>query len=618
MKAFFKDVFRRMAVLFVSAALFAILSIIIFSFFAGSLLSPSQERIKKDSFLVLDLTMNLTDRPANVSFEELTRQALADEKLVPSYHIREVIDGLNAAAKDKNLKGIFMTGGFVPSGYGCGYETIQELIRALKSFKQSGKRIVGYLHSPQQIDYQVFSLCDELIMNPAGTMMLQGLASEQLFLGDTLEKYGVGVQVVRTGRYKGAVEPFTNNQFSPDNRSQVQHLLDHRWEHYLRGIAISRGMKWEDLNDTLAQKYLWKPMEAVEQGLVDRVDDFGGVIDRLIELGKEDDDTNSFTQIEFGDYLERLRPNPLELDEKDQKIALIYVEGAIVDGWGDDGQNVGGDEIARRIRGIRKKNDEYKAIVLRVNSPGGSVSGSEAILFELLRARECGIPVVVSMGPVAASGGYWIATASDKIFAGSQTITGSIGVFGILPNIKTLGANYGLNWDTVKTNPSSDIFSVARPKSVGEIKVIQNYVNQTYDRFLMLVGDSRNLAKKEVQEIAEGRVWLGKDALELGLVDEIGGLPQALEEAISLSNISGDFEIEEFPKVETPADAIAELLEVSSEIPRSFSIENENPLVKKLIEAKHLQDSLNDPLCLYGILPWYRAQLGFTTWKFNL
>ena len=209
MKAFFKDVFRRMAVLLVSAFLFAILSLIIFSFFAGSFFSPKIENIKKDSFLVLDLTMNLTDRPADVSFEDLTRKALADEEMIPAYHLKKLLLPLRLLRK-KKLKGIFVTGGFVPSGYGCGYETILEFMKALESFKQSGKKIIGYLHSPRQLDYLVYSICDELIMDPAGTMLLQGLASEQLFLGDTLKKYGVGVQVVRTGRYKGAVEPFTD------------------------------------------------------------------------------------------------------------------------------------------------------------------------------------------------------------------------------------------------------------------------------------------------------------------------------------------------------------------------------------------------------------------------
>ncbi|NBU86262.1 MAG: signal peptide peptidase SppA, partial [Verrucomicrobia bacterium] len=169
-------------------------------------------------------------------------------------------------------------------------------------------------------------------------------------------------------------------------------------------------------------------------------------------------------------------------------------------------------------------NDTYKAIVLRVNSPGGSVSGSEAVLFELIRAREAGLPVVVSMGPVAASGGYWIATASDKIIAGPQTITGSIGVFGILPNLESLGSSYGLNWDRVRTNQSSDIFSIARPKTDQEISIIQEYVNQTYERFLSLVGESRKLALAEVENLAEGRVWTGKEAYDLGLVDDLGGL----------------------------------------------------------------------------------------------
>ena len=609
-----------MAVLFVSASLFAILSLVIFSFFAGSLFSPKVESIKKDSFLVLDLTMNLTDRPSDVSFEDLTRQALTDEKIIPAYHLKEVVQAIEAAAKEKKLKGIFLTGGFVPSGYGCGYETILELIRALESFKQSGKKIIGYLHSPSQLDYLVYSICDELIMDPAGTMLIPGLASEQLFLGDTFQKYGVGVQVVRTGRYKGAVEPFTSNQFSEENRAQVQNLLDSRWQHYLQKLATSRSLNWQDLNSSFSKKFLWKPTEAVEESLVDRLDDFGGVIDRLIELGAEEEENNTFAQIDFADYLERLRPNPLEQQDKDDpKIAVVYVEGAIVDGWGDDGESVGGDEVARRIRKIRKESDSYKAIVLRINSPGGSVSGSEAILFELIRARKAGLPVVVSMGPVAASGGYWIATASDKILAGPQTITGSIGVFGILPNIKELGSNYGLNWDRITTNPSSDIFSIARPKTDSELEVIQEYVNQTYERFLDLVGESRNLEVSEVEKLAEGRVWTGREAVEIGLVDKLGGLAPAVKEASKLAGLKDDYEIEEFPKIRTPADAIAELLEVREKgVTVSGDSVISNPVLKKLSNSSHLLKSMNDPVGIYGLLPWYQAQLGFKSLKINL
>ena len=308
-----------------------------------------------------------------------------------------------------------------------------------------------------------------------------------------------------------------------------------------------------------------------------------------------------------------------EVNDDDPKIAILYVEGAIVDGWGDNGESVGGDEIARRIRKIRKKPDSYKAIVLRINSPGGSVSGSEAILFELIRAREAGLPVVVSMGPVAASGGYWISTASDKILAGSQSITGSIGVFGVLPNIEKLGQSYGLNWDRVKTNPSSDIFSVVRPKTDQEVEVIQEYVNQTYGRFLELVSKSRKLDLGKVEQLAEGRVWTGKEALELGLVDRIGGLGQAVEEASKMAKLSGKFEIEEFPKVRTPADAIAELLEVRQDgISQPQYSTFYPPVLRKFSGVAPLLKSFNDPLCMYGILPWYRAQLGFNSWKTKL
>ena len=620
MKAFFKDVFRRMAVLFVSAFLFAILSLVIFSFFADSLISPKEERIEDESFLVMDLTMNLTDRPADVSFEDLTRQALADEKMIPEYHLKELIDALESASKEKYLRGIFITGGFVPSGYGCGYETILELVRALEAFKQSGKKIIGYLHSPRQLDYLVYSVCDELIMDPAGTMLITGLASEQLFLGDSFKKYGVGIQVVRTGRYKGAVETFTDNQFSDENRAQIQNLLNRRWKHYLQTVSTLRSMRLGDLNQTLAEKFIWKPKEAFEQGFVDRVDDFGGVIDRLIELGAEEEEENTFAQIGLGDYLERLRPNSLaEVEDGEKKIALVYVEGAITDGWGDNGESVGGDEIARRIRKIRKNPESYKAIVLRINSPGGSVSGAESILFELIRAREAGIPVIVSMGPVAASGGYWIATASDKIFAGTQSITGSIGVFGILPNVESLGSSYGLKWDRVKTSPSADIFSVARPKTTDEIGVFQDYVNETYDRFLNLVGKSRGLDVGEVEKMAEGRVWTGLEAYELGLVDQVGGLSQALEEAVKVAGLESGYEIEEFPKIRTPAAAIAEFFDIRTD---GVSLRREtsfnSPVLEKISDIVPLLKSFNDPIGIYGILPWYRAQLGFNHWEMKL
>ena len=477
--------------------------------------------------------MNLTDRPSDFRFEDLTRQILEQSENPPSYHLYQVLNALDKAANDPNIEGIFVSGGFAPDGYGCGYETINEFIDGLLAFKKTGKKIIGFMHSPTQLDYLVFAQCDELIMDPSGTLLLKGLASEEIFFGDAFQKYGVGIQVVKTGKYKGAVEPLTGNRFSDENREQISDLLETRWFHFLNSIASARSLDPMELNATLGEQFLWQPEEALRSGLIDRVEDYGGVLDYLVEIGNYDEDSDTYANITLGKFIGQEIDFSNLSDEDKDKVALVYVEGAIVDGFVDDGLSVGGDELAARIREIRKS-DEYKAIVLRVNSPGGSVSGSDAILFELKRAREAGIPIVVSMGPVAASGGYWISSASDLILVGEQTITGSIGVFGVLPNIEKLSENFGLSWDVVKTGPSADIMTIARSKSTAEMQVVQGYVDKIYERFLNLVSSNREISMPQVREIAQGRVWLGVDAVELKLADKIGGLSDALNAALDL------------------------------------------------------------------------------------
>ena len=219
--------------------------------------------------------------------------------MIPEYHLKELIDGLESASQEKIL-GVFS----LPICTVRLWMRIRDHIGIeTETFKQSGKKIIGYIHSPSQLDYLVYSVCDELIMDPAGTMIITGLASEQLFLGDSLKKYGVGIQVVRTGRYKGAVETFTDNKFSDENRAQIQNLLNRRWKHYTQTISTSRSMRLEDLNQTLAENFIWKPKDALERGFVDRIDDFGGVINRLVELGAEEKEENTFAQIGLRDYL---------------------------------------------------------------------------------------------------------------------------------------------------------------------------------------------------------------------------------------------------------------------------------------------------------------------------
>ena len=618
MKPFLKDVFKHFAVTAVSTLIFVCLSAILLSAIISSMLTPDEISVQEDSFLVLDLRMNLTDRPSGVRLEDLTRQALIDEVKPPQFHLLEVLGALRKAAVDKRITGIFIEGGFMPSGYGCGYQAVSELVEGLRRFKKSGKPVIGFCHTPSQLDYLVYSVCDELYMDPSGTLMLPGLATEEIFLGETFEKYGVGIQVVRVGEFKGAIEPLTSTAYSEENRMQIKRLLDLRWEHYLNAIAQNRSLPlgFSDFNESLGREFLLEPHQAVKIGLVDSVSPYDQMLDLLLKRGAIDSDTKEYSRVQLPDFVDR--PNtPKEAesakDNGNPKIAVLYVEGSIVDGWADDGLSVGGNGIADRIREIRK-DPQYKALVMRVNSPGGSVSGSEAILSEISRARREELPVVISMGSVAASGGYWISTECDRIFAGEQTITGSIGVFGLLPNVKELGARFGLHWDVVKTNESSDLMGVCRPKTEKELDVIQGHVNRIYSRFIELVATSRSKEIPEIEEIAQGRVWMGKDAMEIGLIDEFGGILKSIEYAAGLADLDSKFEVIEFPRVGTPLDALAEVLQVSASREhlgnRSMG-RNFRAVIENLQLLMETLSRLNDPGHVYSILPWYSGSFGF-------
>lgn len=615
MKTFFKDILKRFAVTLVSTILFALFSIFLFQSVISAFLEQDSEETIKGSFLALDLSMNLTDRPAGFEIEDLTREALTNERKPPNFHLMEVIDAIKKAESNPNIVGIFISGSFMPDGYGCGYEAIQELLSSLKAFKESGKQIVGFFSNPTQLDYLVYSICNELHMDPSGTLILNGLANEQIFLAETFKKYGIGVQVVRVGEFKGAVEPFILSGFSEENRLQISRLLDLRWKNYLNAVSQNRSLDQDELADLLSERFLFSAESCKENGLTDAVTPYGQILDRLVELGVEDEESEEFAHVELIDYVDRHQPSndTDSIDEiKEAKLAIVYVEGTIVDGWGDDGFSVGGDEIAQRIREVWK-NDDFKGLILRVNSPGGSVSGSDTILSELARAKAEGLPVIVSMGSVAASGGYWIAMNSDKIFAGEQTITGSIGVFGLLPNIKNLGESFGLRWDVVKTQPSSDLMSVSRPKSVNELAVVQEYVDRIYERFISLVSLNRDLNISRVGEIAEGRVWMGADAFELGLVDELGTLKDAVSYTAKAANLGADYKVIEFPKVKNQMDVLNDIFNVNNQkIRGSVSSSGWSGFFNEINILMNQIKSFNDPRNSYTLLPWYRGSFGFS------
>ncbi|MBT3638501.1 MAG: signal peptide peptidase SppA, partial [Opitutae bacterium] len=370
-----------------------------------------------------------------------------------------------------------------------------------------------------------------------------------------------------------------------------------------------------DFNESLKADYLFEPVQANERGLVDFVSPRDQMLDLLESQGKLNPDSGEYFNVSLLDYLDRPR-SPSDLEEKMDngvpKVAVLYVEGAITDGWVDDGFSVGGNEIADRIREIRR-DSQYKALVVRVNSPGGSVSGSDAILLEIKRARQDGLPVVVSMGSVAASGGYWISTECDYVFAGKQTITGSIGVFGILPNVKELAARFGVRWDVVKTQESSDLMTVSRPKTEAELEVLQGYVDRIYDRFIQLVAQSRSKEIADIEAIAQGRVWMGEDALRIGLIDEFGGIEKSIRHAAELANLKKGFDVIEYPHIGSPFDALTEALQASSSrvtASRSSGLPFDK-IIGDLRLLFHNLRNLNDPRHAYAFLPWYSGSFGF-------
>ena len=615
MKSFLKDILKRMAVTLVSSILFAILSIFLIGVLISSLVEDIEPKHVSDSILTLDLSMNLTDRPSGFRLEDLTRQALTEKTNPPQLHLWEVLKALEKAKEDPKVEALFIRGGFLPSGYGCGYATIHELLKGIEDFKTSKKPVVGYVRNPSQLDYLVYSTCDQLSIDPSGSVILNGLASQSMFLGEALDKYGIGMQVVRTGDFKGAVEPFTSTEFSPENREQINRLIRARWRDFLTTVSQNRGMEFNSLKEMLAENFLYRAEDAVAAGLVDDMVPYDQMIDRLIELGSPDEEYG-FNEIALIKYLDRPDSSKAiteSLLEGTPKVQVVYVEGSIVDGWGDDGNMVGGHEIASRLRKARASED-CKAIVLRVNSPGGSVSGSDAILQEIRRVRDENIPFVVSMGSVAASGGYWISTECDHLLASEQTITGSIGVFGLLPNLESFAAGYGIYWDAVKTHEHSDVMTLARPKTETEIKMIQEYVDDIYGKFIKLVANSRNLDEKKVNRIAEGRVWSGLDAKRIGLVDEFGGLQDAIEKAAEMAKLDPGYGVEEIPAVESPMQALEEIFSVSSNLSVKTSPGSSDVLGQITREIKRslsFLQVLNDPRHAYGILPWYRRGFGF-------
>jgi len=565
----------------------------------GEKAAPELER---GAYVVFDLSTNITDAPPPIDFGSLG--VAQDEHL----QLRTVTRALRAAAKDERIAGVFITGGLRPASYGSGYAALSEVRAGIAAVKAAGKPVMAYLTTATTKDYYLASAASEVAIDPYGVIMMSGLASEPMFYAGAFEKYGVGVQVTRVGKYKSAVEPFTRTSMSAENRDQIQKLLNDIWDGLLADIAPSRGTTAAQLQAIVDREGFIRPEQAKDGQLVDRIAYRDEVYDELKAKTGRAGSKQPFKQIGLADYA-RLSKDIADVPAKaleaavsgagKGRVAVVYAEGEIVDGEGD-ADEVGGTRFSRELRKLRL-DDGVKAVVLRVNSPGGSASASETIQREIRLMKKVK-PVVVSMGSYAASGGYWIAAYGDRIFAEPTTITGSIGVFGVQFNVKKLSGDFGLTFDTVKTGKFADVISITRPKSEEELAVFQRMVDWIYGEFIGKVAEARKIKREVVEEIAQGRVWSGVEAKNLELVDELGGLDAAIAYAVAQAKLGPNYRIVEYPHPKELFEVVHELIEKIA--PHNVRTPG---LAVKLAERIEREVSVlrtfNDPQGVYARLP---------------
>ncbi|MEL6496628.1 MAG: signal peptide peptidase SppA [Cyanobacteria bacterium J06623_7] len=578
--------------------LFLVLGLSVSGLFVLLIAAISEEEnvqgIQDKSVLVFDLSTQVRDSkpPANLA------QAFSGKKQ-EIITLRRALQSIEEATADERIVAMFLDGrrGSSPNGYA----TMEEVRVALEKFKAAGKKIIAYDVTLSEKEYYLASLADEVIINPMGTIELNGLSSKQMFFKGALEKYGVGVQVIRVGDYKSAVEPYIRTNLSEANKQQTQALISDLWDKFLSTVADSRELDASKLQQLADAKGYLEPQEANKAGLIDRVGYYDNVVTKLRELTGETEEAESFRQIDLGDYADRtILPTGVN-SSATQKIAVVYAEGAIVGGSGSI-ETIGSDRFAQEFRDLRE-DDSVKAIVLRVNSPGGSATASEVILREILLTKK-EKPVIVSMGNVAASGGYWIAAGANQIFAEENSVTGSIGVFGLLSNIQEIANDNGVTWDVVKTGEFADISSNVRPKTAAELAIYQKSVNKTYRLFLKKVSRYRNLPVEKVKEIAKGRVWSGKEAVKIGLVDRLGGLENAIAYAAEQAELGDNWQLEEYPQQNRfETQIIQHLFDVKS-LESQGAIDPVTAEFLKLRQELAMLSDFNDPSGVYARLPF--------------
>ncbi len=562
---FFKTFLASLLAFIVGCFAMYMLTIMIFAGLLAMFSSPAYSP-KTDSVLRLNVG-TVTDSPSAYPLGSIDFSSMSVRN---STSLLSALSALEYAATDPNIKGLYIN---LDDWTQVSGAALEELRGAVLQFKSSGKFVVAYGDSYSQMEYYLASAADKVYVNPQGTVDLHGLTMQVMFYKGLLDKLGVEPIVIRHGTYKAAVEPYITDRMSEANREQNKLLAETVWNSMLGEIAASRGLSAESIDEWINTLSITSARVAQEKGLVDGLlykDQVEGILSRLVSMSG-DDDTDMARKIEeaaadtvsgnadleivqFPQYAASLLPDMSKSGS--DKVAVIYADGQIVDGEGGQNDVIGSEQIAGLLAEARE-DDKIKAVVLRVNSPGGSALAAEVMWreVELLRQSK---PVVVSMGAYAASGGYYISCPADVIFADNFTLTGSIGVFGMYMNAgKALKDKLGITVDGVNTNTYSDMGSVFRGMSAPEKAYAQNMVEQVYDTFVGHVAEGRNLTVQQVDAIGQGRVWSGRDAMRIGLVDEIGGLKSAVAVAADRAGIAADFRIEE---ITAPQDTFSMLL----------------------------------------------------------
>jgi protease-4 len=535
MRSFFKNVLANIVAIIILCAVFFIFFIMMLVF--SSMGSDKSVVVKKNSVLTINLKTNIIDSPTE---EQMDLFGLGSQN--KSILLYDVLEAINKAKTDDNIKGISIE----TDDLNAGLTQIDDLRNAIEDFKKSGKFVYAYGNGVSQSAYYLGSVADQYYLHPAGGIELKGLSTEVTFFKDFADKYGIGIEVIRHGKFKSAVEPFLRNDISPENKEQLSTLLNDLWRNTSYKMAASRKIDTAQFRTVVDSLYGMIPEQGLKYKLADKLiqkSEYEDMLKTKLNVkGKE-----KLNKVSLTNYISSFADE----DQSGEKVAVLYASGSINNG--DEYNDIHSEKYVKYIKKLQE-DDKVKAVVFRINSPGGSANASDEILFELQQLKKKK-PLIVSFGDYAASGGYYVAMAADKIYSEPNTLTGSIGVFGVLPYYKDIANKNGIRADVVATNANSMYYSGLNGVTPYGVNMMTKSVEGTYKRFVHFVTQNRKKTFEQIDNVGGGRVWSGVRAKEIGLVDELGTLNDAVKFAAQKAGVK-TYYVEAYPKKMTPFEQI--------------------------------------------------------------